>query len=173
RWRKPAGAGLRSGQRGHPGPASGRARTWPPRPGQHAGRGVRWPTPGRARSLPPVPATRRPNRRRPRRAACSRAAASAHHRIPQPTTRRSTVHRRLVLLAPSLLVAAALAASPTAAQHSFSPPNAAYDPAVPTPRAVLGYEIGERFTPHHMIMRYADALAATSRRVRLDTVAHT
>ncbi len=83
------------------------------------------------------------------------------------------MHRRLVLLAPSLLVAAAIAASPAAAQHSFSPPNAAYDPAVPAPRAVLGYEIGERFTPHHMIMRYADALAATSRRVRLDTVAHT
>jgi len=83
------------------------------------------------------------------------------------------VHRRLLQLALSFLAAGAVAASPAAAQHSFSPPGAQYDPAVPTPRAVLGYEIGERFTPHHMIMRYAEALAATSRRVRLDTVAHT
>jgi len=83
------------------------------------------------------------------------------------------VHRRSVRLVVRCLGALALMASPAAAQHAFSPPDAAYDPAVPTPRAVLGYEIGERFTPHHMIMRYADALAASSRRVRLDTLAYT
>ncbi len=60
--------------------------------------------------------------------------------------------------------------SSLAAQHSFNP-TGAFDPAVPTPRSVLGYEVGDRFTPHHMVMRYLERLAATSRRVRLDTVA--
>src|SRR5262249_22912469 len=41
-----------------------------------------------------------------------------------------------------------------------------------TPASVLGYEPGERFTPHHLLMRYLDRLAASSARVRLDTVAH-
>lgn len=65
-----------------------------------------------------------------------------------------------------------LAASPAIAQHGLTP-GGTYDPAVPAPRAVLGYEIGDRFTPHHLIVRYAERLAATSRRVRIDTVAHT
>jgi hypothetical protein len=63
-----------------------------------------------------------------------------------------------------------LAASPLAAQHTFSS-GGPYDPAVPTPRSVLGYEIGDRFTPHHLVARYLERLAATSRRIRLDTVA--
>src|SRR5687768_3631035 len=58
------------------------------------------------------------------------------------------------------------------AQHSFSE-SGSYDPTVPTPQSVLGYEVGDRFTPHHMIMRYLDRLAATSRRVKVDTVART
>ncbi|MBM4187115.1 MAG: hypothetical protein FJ206_07365 [Gemmatimonadetes bacterium] len=71
---------------------------------------------------------------------------------------------------PLMLVAAWV---PTlAAQHSFNV-GGRYDPAVPVPRAVLGYEVGERFTPHHLLMRYLDRLAATSKRIRLDTVATT
>src|SRR5688500_2316881 len=66
----------------------------------------------------------------------------------------------------------AVAPSLLQAQHSFSD-GGAYDASVPTPQSVLGYQIGERFTPHHMIMRYLDRLAATSRRVKVDTVAHT
>jgi hypothetical protein len=38
---------------------------------------------------------------------------------------------------------------------------------------VLGYEIGERFTPHHQIVRYLERLAAASRRVTVDTLART
>jgi hypothetical protein len=68
-----------------------------------------------------------------------------------------------------LLVAAAM---PASAQHAFNP-TGQFDPAVPTPRAVLGYDIGQRFTPHHMIVRYAERVAATSRRIRVDTVART
>jgi hypothetical protein len=56
-------------------------------------------------------------------------------------------------------------------QHAFA--SGTYDPAVPTPEAGLGYEIGARFTPHHRIVRYLEQLAATSRRIRVDTVART
>lgn len=74
---------------------------------------------------------------------------------------------------PSLIVLCAglLAAAPLQAQHSYG--SGRYDPAVPTPRAILGYEIGERFTPHHMIMRYVERMAAASRRVSAETVAVT
>jgi hypothetical protein len=61
---------------------------------------------------------------------------------------------------------------PAVAQHAFSS-GGSYDPAVPPPRAVLGYEIGEAFTPHHMLARYLDRLAATSRRIRVDTMGRT
>ncbi|MGQ0715540.1 MAG: M14 metallopeptidase family protein [Gemmatimonadaceae bacterium] len=73
-----------------------------------------------------------------------------------------------------LVVGACLATTPVAvhAQHAFST-GGGYDPAIPTPESILGYEVGERFTPHHMLMRYLDRLAATSRRVKVDTVAHT
>ena len=47
---------------------------------------------------------------------------------------------------------------------------AQHDPKVPTPRAVLGYDVGDRFTPHHTLVRYLERVAAASPRVRLDTV---
>ena len=77
-----------------------------------------------------------------------------------------TMIRRFVL-------ALVCAASPAFAQHAFAPGGGPYDPAVPTPASVLGYEIGQRFTPHHMIVRYAERVAAASRRIRVDTVART
>ncbi|MBC7186215.1 MAG: zinc carboxypeptidase [Calditrichaeota bacterium] len=45
--------------------------------------------------------------------------------------------------------------------------SSCYDPQVPPPRAVLGYSVGEQFTPHHLVVRYMEALAASSPRVRL------
>ncbi|MBR9989513.1 MAG: hypothetical protein KFH98_07145 [Gemmatimonadetes bacterium] len=77
-----------------------------------------------------------------------------------------SLRRHIVLAA-----AALLASSPAQAQHALVP-GGTYDPAVPTPESILGYEVGQRFTPHHLLMRYLDQLAATSGRVRLDTVAH-
>lgn len=65
-----------------------------------------------------------------------------------------------------------LPALPLAAQHPFAA-STAYDPAVPTPRAVLGYELGERFTPHHLLMRYIERAALASKRLRVDTLART
>lgn len=73
--------------------------------------------------------------------------------------------KRLALAA----LAVALAAAPALAQHPFAS-GGAYDPAVPTPRSVLGYEVGDAFTPHGLLARYLDRLAATSRRIRVDTI---
>ena len=70
-----------------------------------------------------------------------------------------------------LVLAAALPGT-ASAQHGLAR-HGSYDARVPVPSAVLGYELGERLTPHHRIVRYAEALAAASARVRLDTVAHT
>ncbi|MEO6446600.1 MAG: M14 family zinc carboxypeptidase [Gemmatimonadaceae bacterium] len=67
----------------------------------------------------------------------------------------------------------ALPFTPLRAQHAFAEAGATYDARIPTPRAVLGYELGERFTPHRLMMRYIERVAAVSPRVRVDTVAHT
>ncbi len=58
-----------------------------------------------------------------------------------------------------------------AAQQPFG--GGPYDPAVPAPRSVLGYEVGDRFTPDHLLLEYLERLAATSRRIRLDTTGTT
>lgn len=70
----------------------------------------------------------------------------------------------------SMLVLLALS-TPLSSQHGVAE-GGPYDPSVPVPSSVLGYELGERFTPHHLILRYAGALAEASPRVRLDTVAY-
>ncbi len=75
--------------------------------------------------------------------------------------------RRLLALC-LLLVSAA----PAVAQHALGE-GGPYDPSIPTPASVLGYEIGTRFTPDHMVVRYLSALASASPRMRLDTVATT
>ncbi|HJT86548.1 MAG TPA: M14 family zinc carboxypeptidase, partial [Bryobacteraceae bacterium] len=46
-------------------------------------------------------------------------------------------------------------------------PGANYDPRIPTFRQVLGYDAGQRITSHAGILRYLDALAAASPRVRI------
>lgn len=72
----------------------------------------------------------------------------------------------------TLTILATVAATQASAQHSYQQ-SGPFDPAVPTPVSVLGYEVGDRFTPHHLLLRYLDAVAAASRRVTLDTVART
>ena len=66
----------------------------------------------------------------------------------------------------------ALATRPAPAQQPFAA-GGPYDPAVPTPRAVLGYEVGDAFTPHWLLARYLDRVAAASRRIHVDTIGRT
>jgi len=68
------------------------------------------------------------------------------------------------------LALVALTVPTVAAQHSYSG-GERYDAAIPTPRAVLGYEVGQRFTPHHLLVRYFERVAVASPLVRLDTMA--
>ncbi len=73
-----------------------------------------------------------------------------------------------------LTLVLALLVTPAAvvAQHGLFD-HGPYDPSVPTPASVLGYEIGETFTPHFLIDRYLTALAEASPRITMDTVAFT
>lgn len=70
------------------------------------------------------------------------------------------------------LGASLVLAATASAQHSFADPGATFDPKVPTPQAILGYELGSRFTSHKDMMRYVERIAAASKRVKVDTVAH-
>ncbi|WP_313588800.1 hypothetical protein, partial [Aquidulcibacter sp.] len=45
-------------------------------------------------------------------------------------------------------------------EPEFYWPGANYDPAVPSPENILGYQIGEVITPHAQIIRYFETLAA-------------
>ncbi len=76
-----------------------------------------------------------------------------------------------------LLAASALLPLTARAQHGFTEtagtPARTYDPRVPTPRSILGYDNGDRFTPQHAMMRYIERIAATSKRVKVDTVSRT
>jgi hypothetical protein len=72
-----------------------------------------------------------------------------------------------------LLVTLLLTPCALTAQHSYAAAGATFDQRVPTPRSVLGYEVGERFTTHHMVLRFFERVAQSSPRVVLDTIGHT
>ena len=78
--------------------------------------------------------------------------------------------KRAILLFPALLLELAPVAA--TAQHALGG-RGPYDAAVPSPAAVLGYELGARFTPHHVIARYLERVAQASPRVQLDTLTRT
>ncbi|HWP82738.1 MAG TPA: M14 family metallopeptidase [Bacteroidota bacterium] len=48
-----------------------------------------------------------------------------------------------------------------------------YDPAIPTPSQVLGYEIGDRFTDYRNLEQYFEALAGSSERIQRRTYGST
>ncbi|MGH9788166.1 MAG: M14 family metallopeptidase [Candidatus Acidiferrales bacterium] len=73
------------------------------------------------------------------------------------------MRRPLVLIL--ILILSSFAAA--AADDPLSP-SSAYDPSIPTPESVLGYRVGESFTPYHDLEHYYQTLAAASPRVRLE-----
>lgn len=78
---------------------------------------------------------------------------------------------RVVAHAAGACALTTLLAGPALAQHSYADAGATFDPRVPTPQAILGYELGSRFTSHRAMMRYVERIAAASKRVKVDTVA--
>ena len=65
---------------------------------------------------------------------------------------------RTAILCPAAAALLFLSATPLIAQHAFTETGTGvvrrYDPRVPTPRVLLGYDIGEKFTTHRAMMRY-------------------
>jgi hypothetical protein len=80
------------------------------------------------------------------------------------------IHQRLI---GGLIAVAVALPSAVGGQHAWSAGGQQYDPAVPRPLEVLGLDLGARFTPHHVLARYLERVAAASPRVTLDTVALT
>jgi hypothetical protein len=70
------------------------------------------------------------------------------------------------------LFAGAMLALPAAAAPGLAA-DAQLDPAVPAPAEVLGFEPGERHPRHDQVLRYFEALAATSDRVRIEVIGET
>lgn len=65
-----------------------------------------------------------------------------------------------------LLLAGFLGLAQSSAQPEWWP-GGEYDPAVPSPRSVLGYEIGNLLTDHHQMEAYIHRLELTSPRIRV------
>jgi hypothetical protein len=69
---------------------------------------------------------------------------------------------------PKPLLLALLCAAPILAEKPFTFwPGAAYDPRVPTLRQVLGYDLGDRITAPAGLIRYLNALAESSPRLKV------
>jgi hypothetical protein len=77
-------------------------------------------------------------------------------------------HFILAILAIASAQAGLRADPPAPVEHSLFP-GRAYDPAVPSPTAFLGYSAGEYHTSHTSMVLYLQALAAASDRMTLDT----
>ncbi len=60
----------------------------------------------------------------------------------------------------------------TAVELDFYLPNEQYDPKVPTPESVLGYQVGDWHVRHDQLVSYYKALAKASDRVTLKTIGH-
>ena len=50
----------------------------------------------------------------------------------------------------------------------FLDANHPYDPAIPTPASILGYEVGEWHVSHDKLVQYMTTLAASSDRVSIE-----
>ncbi|MCB9891491.1 MAG: hypothetical protein H6833_07580 [Planctomycetes bacterium] len=57
--------------------------------------------------------------------------------------------------------------------EDYLPTDVSYDPAIPTPREVLGWDVGEWHVRHDQIVTYFEALAKASKRMQLQTIGTT
>ncbi|MBV9987852.1 MAG: zinc carboxypeptidase [Chitinophagaceae bacterium] len=55
----------------------------------------------------------------------------------------------------------------------YLPKNVSYDPAIPTPKSVIGHEVGEWHVTHDRLVNYMKAIDAASDRVTLQTMGNT
>lgn len=71
-----------------------------------------------------------------------------------------SIARATLGLLVTLVFNVASAVQPPTGEALGTWPDVTYDPAVPAPEQVLGYKLGERFTPHAELRRYLQVLAA-------------
>jgi hypothetical protein len=55
----------------------------------------------------------------------------------------------------------------------YLPKNVSYDPKIPTPKSVIGHEVGEWHVTHDRLVNYMKALDAASDRITLQTMGYT
>ncbi len=55
----------------------------------------------------------------------------------------------------------------------FVPDNERYNSYIPTPKSVIGHEVGEWHVTHDKLVQYMEALAAASDRIQIETRGHT
>ncbi len=75
--------------------------------------------------------------------------------------------KKIIHLMAALLIATAGLSAQEKIDQAYYLPAVAYDPAVPSPKAWLGYEVGEWHVSHDQIVGYMRELARTSQRVQL------
>ena len=76
-------------------------------------------------------------------------------------------------LATVVIITLSLSSPQTAAQQREWWPGATYDPSIPTPASVLGYEIGDYWTEHVQMLDYLRRLEAGSQRVKVFSIGRT
>ncbi len=81
--------------------------------------------------------------------------------------------KHFVTLLAALLVGASPAAAGGTELRDYLPAGVAYDPAVPTPESVLGFQVGDWHAGPEQIATYARGLAHSNARVRLEETGRT
>ncbi len=75
--------------------------------------------------------------------------------------------KKIILLALLIFVAALIIQAQTDLSY-YLPPNSQYDPAIPTPPAVIGHSVGEWHITHDRLVNYMKALDQASDRISLE-----
>ncbi|MCG8457995.1 MAG: hypothetical protein MI919_17095 [Holophagales bacterium] len=94
----------------------------------------------------------------------------------RPRTRRSPLRPTLLALLLLSIPAAATEVPPGAHEVELSyylPADVEYDPSIPPPSQVLGFEVGEWHVRHDLLVRYMEAVAEASDRVQLEVTGRT
>jgi hypothetical protein len=81
--------------------------------------------------------------------------------------------RRFIYAMLSLTLGLVSWASVAQPLSAYLPTDVEYDPSVPTPQSVLGYEVGEWHVRHDQLVRYMEVLAEHSDRISIEYTGRT
>ena len=84
------------------------------------------------------------------------------------------MYQRLTFLLLCWAMMGALLAQPNRVDLSYYlPQDVSYDPTIPTPESVLGFQVGEWHVSHDKLVQYMNVVAAASDRITIDTIGYT